>query len=466
MFSLALALALSEVLQPPLDRFLNASIDFQYLRDWPILLFVIGISIIIGLLSGAYPALVLSNIRPGRILRNSSNRQAGSGLLRTSLVVLQFAVSIGLGIAVLVVFAQISFARHVNLGFHKDDVLVIDVNDMTASGRDSFSKALGANPDIADVALTDAFAIPFAGNNNNIDVNVPGTSSTFTFWVVTASPNYAQVYGLQLLSGRLLSESRSADTVTDMHLSDNNFSSAPYNILINETASRMLGYSPASAVGKTVSAHGTSATIVGVVADIKMDGAHKFVRPTLYRYIPAFTGQISVRLRGQHLSRTLAFIDRTWHAFVPGAVIHRHFLNDDFETLFLADERQGTIFSLFVGFAIFIACLGLFGLAAFSTERRIAEIGIRKTFGARTRDIILLLLWQFSIPVLIANVIAWPVAYYYLHQWLEGYAYRVNLNPLYFIGAGFAALVIAGATVIVHAVHVARANPIHALRYE
>ena len=162
----------------------------------------------------------------------------------------------------------------------------------------------------------------------------------------------------------------------------------------------------------------------------------------------------------------LAAIDRIWHSFAPSLAVNRFFLDDIFQRQFQSDEQQGRIFGIFVGIAIFIAALGLFGLAAFSTERRTKEIGLRKTFGARTRDIVLMLLWQFSIPVLIANVIAWPVAYYYLHGWLESYAYRVSLNPLYFVGVGFAALLIAWATVFAHASRVARANPIHALRYE
>ena len=162
----------------------------------------------------------------------------------------------------------------------------------------------------------------------------------------------------------------------------------------------------------------------------------------------------------------LTAIDRIWHGFEPSLAINRHFLNDDFERQFLADEQQGRIFGIFVGIAIVIAAMGLFGLAAFSTERRTKEIGIRKVFGAKSRDLVFLLLWQFSIPVLIANLIAWPVAYYYLHHWLEGYAYRISLNPLYFVGAGLVALVIAWITVIAHTAHVARANPVHALRYE
>ena len=146
--------------------------------------------------------------------------------------------------------------------------------------------------------------------------------------------------------------------------------------------------------------------------------------------------------------------------------MQRHFLDDDFGRLYQADERQGEMFGLFVGIAIFIACLGLFGLAAFTAGRRTREIGIRKVFGARVRDVVFLLLWQFSTPVLIANAIAWPVAWYYLQGWLQGFAYRIPLNPLYFVAAGAAALAIAWATVFVHALRVARANPIRALRYE
>jgi putative ABC transport system permease protein len=173
-----------------------------------------------------------------------------------------------------------------------------------------------------------------------------------------------------------------------------------------------------------------------------------------------------VRIRDGRIPEGIVAIDRTWHAFAPSAALQRHFLDDDYDRQFQGDERQGTLFAVFVGIAIFIACLGLFGLAAFSTQRRTKEIGIRKVFGARVRDVVFLLLWQFSIPVLIANAIAWPVAWYYLHGWLQGFAYRITLSPLYFLGAGATALVIAWATVFVHARRVAGANPIHALRYE
>jgi putative ABC transport system permease protein len=190
------------------------------------------------------------------------------------------------------------------------------------------------------------------------------------------------------------------------------------------------------------------------------------VQPTVFGYYPDENMVVSVRIRGDRVSDTLAFINKTWRVMAPGFPIQRYFLSDIFEKQFKADETQGNMFAFFVGIAIFIACLGLFGLAAFTVERRTREIGLRKVFGARTRDIVRLLLWQFSIPVLIANVIAWPVAYYYLHHWLEGYAYRITLNPLYFLAAGVIALAIAWVTIIAHAVRIARANPIIALRYE
>jgi putative ABC transport system permease protein len=206
--------------------------------------------------------------------------------------------------------------------------------------------------------------------------------------------------------------------------------------------------------------------VVGVLADAKFDGAREPPRPSIYLYDPKYPAYAMIRIRPDAVPQTLSFIDREWHIFAPTKAIRRFFLDDNFGKLYQADERQGEMFGVFVLFAILIACLGLFGLATFTAGRRTREIGIRKVFGARTRDLIFLLLWQFSVPVLIANAIAWPVAWYYLHGWLQGFAYHVPLSPLYFVGAGAAAMLIAWATVFTHARRVASANPINALRYE
>jgi putative ABC transport system permease protein len=276
------------------------------------------------------------------------------------------------------------------------------------------------------------------------------------------------LYGIPLLAGRLLSDQRGSDGIAPDQLIGN--ASQGINVLINAAAARRMGYSARDAIGKVLTLNafgGNSITVVGVVADIKQNGPKNPVEGTIYMYWRSGPlGHLSVRIRDGHEREALSFIDRTWHAFAPNTAIQRHFLDDDYNRQFQADERQGTLFGLFVGIAIFIACLGLFGLAAFSTERRTREIGLRKTFGAGSGDIVWMLLRQFSVPVLIANAIAWPVAWYYLHGWLQGFAYRISLSPLYFLGAGAIALAIAWATVFVHALRVAGANPINALRYE
>jgi len=466
MIALALALALTEILLPLFDHVLGLPIEFHYVRDWQLLLYIVGAGLVAGLLSGAYPALVLSGFRPAATLRANQGGLAGSGRLRTVLVVLQFAVSIGLGIAAAVIFAQISFTRNVDLGFRKAAVVDVNTAGIPSSTADSLARALRTSPDIADVAISQA--VPFSDDHNNVAAHAPGATSSEAFALVPASPEYMNLYGIKLLTGRLLSDQRGADGVSPGELMSK--AGQGFNVLINATAAQRLGYSPQAAVGKVLTLYafgGANITVVGVVADVKHDGPKKSVDGTIYMYWRTGPlGHLSVRIREGHTQAALSFIDQTWHAFAPSIAIQRHFLDDDYARQFQADEREGTLFGLFVGIAIFIACLGLFGLAAFSTERRTREIGLRKTFGADTGDIVWMLLRQFSVPVVIANAIAWPVAWYYLHDWLQGFAYRITLSPLYFIGAGSAALLIAWATVFVHARRVAGANPIHALRYE
>jgi putative ABC transport system permease protein len=464
--ALIFALALTEILLPLFDRVLGLPIEIHYLRDWPLSLFIVAVALVAGLLSGAYPALVLSSFRPASTIRMNGKNSQGAGLTRTTLVVLQFAVSIGLGIAAAVIFAQISFARNVDLGFRKNAVVDINVNSVPPSTVDSLARRLRTSPDISDTSVSQA--VPFSNDHNNISAHAPGATSSEEFALVPATPDFMHLYGIKLLAGRLLSEAHVADGVSADQLQGK--STQPFNVLINAAAARRMGYSAQTAIGKTLTLDalgGSTVTVVGVVADVKQDGPKNPVDGTMYMYWRSFPlGHLSVRIRDGHEQEALAFIDRTWHAFAPGVAIQRHFLDDDYNKQFQADERQGTLFGVFVGIAIFIACLGLFGLAAFTASRRTKEIGIRKVFGARVRDVVFLLLWQFSIPVLIANAIAWPVAWYYLHGWLQGFAYRISLSPLYFLGSGSIALLIAWATVFFHARRVAGANPIHALRYE
>lgn len=465
LLSLLIALALVEVLLPGFDAFLDRPIVFNYLADWPLLLGMVAGATVAGLLSGVYPALVLSSFRPAHALKTNASTKTGSGLVRVALVVSQFAVSIGLGIAAIVVFSQISFVRNMNLGFDRDDIVIVrGMGKLTAAAAESFTRVLRGNPQIADVALSNGVPFDFFNANNTL-VRTPGLSQAFTTRVVNASPEFPSLYGIQLVAGRLLSRTRGEDVFSSYPFSGAS-TDAGRNVLINVEAARRFGYDAAEAVGKIIICAAGEARIAGVLADSKVDGVRESVSPVVYANWPDGNTLLSIRVRGGRIAETLAFIDRTWTSFAPHSAIDRYFLEDAFDSLFKSDEKQGVMFSLFVGIAIAISCFGLFGVATFTAARRTKEIGLRKAFGARTHDIVRLLLWQFSVPVLLANVIAWPVAYYYLHHWLQGYAYRIILSPLYFLSAGAIALAIAWATVFAHAIRAARGAPIHALRYE
>lgn len=460
LFALALALAMAEILLPAFDGFLQRPITLQYLPEWPILFLLTVIAITAGLVGGSYPAFILSGFQPALVLRANASGQVGSGRLRAILVVIQFAVSIGLGIAALVVFSQISFARNIDLGFRRDNVIIVNAGNLTPSARDNFTQLLRSHPGVLETALSNDVAFT---NNQSLDIaQVPGQSDNVLLNQLVLSPSFTRLYDISVVAGRMLSENRAQDQLAQGF----ELSNEGHNILINEAAATRLGFTPQQAVGKTILLNNSHVHIVGVLSNFKFRGAREPVRPTVYFNNKRSTSLVSIRVRPDDLSDTLAFIDKAWHSFSAHTSSQRYFLQDSFNRLYRVDERQGAMFCIFVGIAIVIACLGLFGLAAFTASQRTKEIGIRKVFGARISDVVLYLLWQFSIPVLGANAIAWPISWYYLHSWLEGFAYRIALSPLYFAGAAIVALFIAWATVLVHALRVASANPVHALRYE
>ena len=239
-----------------------------------------------------------------------------------------------------------------------------------------------------------------------------------------------------------------------------------YNVVINAIAALRLGYRPQQAIGKTFRSGKHVLTIVGVFSNPRLDGPQVSISPVVFYNDPQSMERISVRLKSGQLSQGLSEIDRAWRQFAPNTAVERRFLSDSFARMFRADAQRGRIFTVFVALAISIACLGLYGLAAFTVRRRAREVSIRKVFGARTRDVVLLLLWQFSAPVLLANLIAWPITWYYLSDWLDSFAARIWLSPAYFAAAGLVALLIAWITVGAHALHAARAKPASALHYE
>jgi putative ABC transport system permease protein len=459
--SLVLALSAVELLLPAYDRFLREPIAFHYLSQPGLLGTVTLSALAVGLASGIYPAFVISGYRPAAALKAGPGSR-GSGLLRGVLVVAQFAVSIALAIAVLVVLRQIDYARNLDLGFRRQGVLVIrGIYKLTPSARQSLARALRADSQIRGVAYSDA--VPFdVWDAWTPVINLQGHQQRFTARLIDASPQFPSLYGMRLLAGRLLSSSRGADVSA---------SSDERPALINEEAARRFGLGIEQAVGRTIAIPGlpVKMRIVGVLADAKLDGLTRPVGPEVYYSkdsVPLDMSLLSVRIGGARISDALAYIDRTWRSFAPHEAIDRYFLSEAFQGLFRRTKRQGEALGFFGCVAIFIACLGLFGLSVFTAERRTKEIGLRKVSGAKSVDILGLMLWRVSLPVLLANAVAWPVTWYFLRAWLAGYAYRIELTPIYFLAGAAGALAVAAATVFAHTLHMARTSPVCALRYE
>jgi putative ABC transport system permease protein len=316
---------------------------------------------------------------------------------------------------------------------------------------------------------------PFSGNENNTVWRMPqNPDEIMLIRQMTVEPEFFDTFGIKLVAGRLLSRDRGEDISNAKNFGD----PEPDNIsvIINESALRRLGYaSPEDAIGKVVredTGPGTDQTqlsarvIVGVVKDAHFDSLRQPILPTRYLYNPNSLNHFAIAIDGHDTAGAVKAVEDVWNRLVPALPVRLGFLDQNYNELYAQDAQRGQMFAIFAGFAVLIACLGLFGLAAFTAERRTKEIGVRKVFGANVGNIVGLLLWQFSKPVLIANLIAWPIAWYYLNDWLSAFAYRIVLSPLYFIAAGLGALVIAWLTVTMHSVRVARSKPVLALRYE
>jgi len=474
-----LALALVELLVKPFAAFLDADLTLNYLGRDGILLPAIGLTLLVGVISGLYPAFFLSRFQPAQVLK--ANRSAaetpGSGRLRAALVVLQFAVSIGLIICTAVVYGQTVYARHVDPGYRRDHILQVE-----ELGRaqlwplaEGIVQRAERTPGVVAAGLTEIGIN--TDNNNNTFIIPPGNNQQVTIGQYAAGEGYLGAMGLKLLAGRWFDANRPIDDATTPYPPDPAVEKAIHdrgmNVVINQYAARKLGFnSPADAVGKVVRGDLVGnhlglmeATIIGVVGDSRFRTVRTPIEPIMFHKVRTGPGWMMVRYNGDPRAVRSA-LEREWKEVTSDVPFNAKFSEDIMGEMYKKEDARAQIFAAFSLLAVIIGCLGLFGLAAFTAERRTKEIGIRKVLGARTRDIIRLLVWQFSRPVIIANVIAWPIAWWMMRDWLNGFDERIPLTPVPFLAAAAIALGIAIATVVGHAVKVARANPIHALRYE
>jgi putative ABC transport system permease protein len=471
-----IALALVELTAPRLGAFLDADLSFGYFGVDGFLLPVLLLAAAVGALGGLYPALYLSRFQPAAVLKaNAASAQGqGSPALRNALVVAQFAISIGLIVCTAVIYSQTRFVETIDPGFKREGLIQMEGAYRLAASYDAFKREALRVPGVAAVGLTNLGVA--ATNRSIVLARAPEQSAPVDVGFYRVDPDFFPTMGMRLLAGRLLDDRHSKDQVlrstTGVTEIAPELLSRGVNVVVNRRAAMQLGYSdPGAAIGRTVKVGMDGddlvpSTIVGVVEDTRIRTARDEIEPLIFGYDRTRTSQVLFRYSEAVPAEVMAGLRRVWLRFQPDFPFQADFAEDLIAELYARDRARAAMFLGFSIFAIVIACLGLFGLAAFTTERRTKEIGIRKVLGARIRDIVRLLTWQFSKPVVIANLVAWPLAWWAMRDWLNGFDVRIALTPGPFVLAGLLALAIAAGTVAGHALRVARLNPIHALRYE
>jgi len=428
------------------DMSLNSIIN-----PW-LILGVIAIALAVGFLAGIYPAFVLSSFQPVHSLKSRMVYSFSGTLLRKGLVIFQFALSIGIIFATLIAHKQMFYIQSRNLGYDKEQIIVIPLNKDLRKNYEAFRNELLTNPGIENTT-TSSF-VPTKGSGH-LSLRFEGRDDLLTQVVYFVDEEFVSTYGIKLLAGK------------DIHFPLSPEGTSEF--LISELTVQEAGYSsPLEAVGKgAVFVSRFRGHIVGVVSDINIYSLHQKPYSITYMITPIQNhNYLSVRILPKYISETMGFIGKTWKKIVPNYPLDYFFLDASFEKMHIADKKLGEIFSVFSILAILVACMGLFGLAAYTAEQKTKEIGIRKVLGASTFNIYLLLSRDFLKWVAVANIFAWPVAYYAMHRWLQNFAFRASIKwEIFLLSAGMA-LVISLLTVSYQSIRAALANPVDSLRYE
>lgn len=469
-----LALAVVEMALAPFQQALDIRLDPSFHSSTFLGGTVLCLSVLLGLLGGLYPAFVLSGFRPAQVLRANKSAGIGGGRLRAALVVAQFAVAIGLSVGTLVVLEQTRYASSQELGFDKENVVLLRGLEVPSlkDKAETLKQRLLADPGVVSVAAAPWAPSDPSERTSTYQLTDDGQGSLLTVRTEPVDYGYFEVLGARLLAGRSFDKAFGTDALKPPPAGTTGpVEGRTAAIVVSTTAVRQFGWgTPEAAIGRTLlypQDDGDAVMhVVGVVSDLQYKSARTSTVATIYHADPSEARVMMVRIRPGSTPGVLNRIDTLWKEMAPDVPLRRQFLDERIDRLYADDVRQAKLFAAFAGLAVVIACLGLFGLASFTTERRTKEIGIRKVLGASVPDLIRLLVWQFSRPVLLANLIAWPVAWLLLSRWLEGFAYRISLDPLLFLMAGGGALLIAWVTVAGHAARVAVAKPVKALRYE
>ncbi len=451
--ALVLAACLMEIALPAFNQLSGKEIERTALHT-PQFVGVLAILFVaVGVLAGAYPAFVLSSFQPVKVLKGDKSSGSRNSALRSTLVVGQFAASIMLVIGTLVIFNQLRFIQSKNLGFNREQVVVVqDPSGIPDGSSQRFKQEVLRLSGVKSAAVSSYLPTGGWRNNSILWVGKDSPSASVQQWVVDA--DYIPTLGMEVGKGRNFSANNLADSTT---------------AIVNESAARKF-FGNEDPLGKQVQTGMSDSTrriftVIGVVKDFHYESLRETIQP-LVMFFGKTVGATSIRFNASETSSVLASIESTWKRLSPNKPFEYEFMDDAFRETYRTEQRTGTILGVFTSLAIMIACLGLFGLAAFAAGQRTKEIGIRKVLGASVVSLIALLSKDFLKLVAIALVVATPLAWYGMNRWLQDFAYRIELSTWFFVLAGAAAVVIAFLTVAGQAWRAARANPVKALRSE
>jgi putative ABC transport system permease protein len=449
---LVLAVLLSLVFIPVVNLALDRQLSLLDLFDDPVNLFYIfAVTSGLGCLTGVYPAFYMTSFTMARVLKG--NKVTGRSLFRSGMVIVQFGLSVAMIVSTLIVMQQLGYMQHKDLGFNKDQMMLVDMNSEANEKFEVLRTELKRSPLVLGVT---ASGQRLGENFHQSGFKVKADTGVFTITPsnVNVDYEYLEVYGIKLNQGRGFSK----DVPTDKDMA----------FVINEAFAKELGIKEiiGTPAGHSWYHNDTLGSIIGVAKDFNFNSLHYKINTLQMSVHPQWGyDEMSVKIDGSRAEEAIAFVKNLWEQHVSYPFDYS-FLDEHFEELYRTDQQMSSVVAIMAGLAILISCMGLFGLAAITTARKTKEIGIRKVLGATEAQITILLSRNFSTLLIISFVVASPITYWLLIRWLEGFAYRISINPLLFVLGGAVALAIALLTISYHTVRSARSNPVDSLRYE
>ena len=455
LFALVMSFGLAWVALQWLNDFTGKHLAFHLITNWPLTLGLIGFALFVGLMAGIYPAFVISSFKPALVLKGQQGSVKGKGGIRKILVVAQFATSIVLIIATMVTTQQLGFLNNINLGFDKDKIVTLTYYNELGDNYDAFYNEATKSATIKNVTRSSRIPTGRLLDSSGASLVQDGQliPASITLKMVSTDYEFFDTYGISFASGRDFSRKVKTDD------------SLAY--VINEASVKALGWKSNEVIGKEFQYGGVTGKIIGVVSDFHFESLHQRIVPMIFLPVKqSFYNYLTVKIAGSNFQDGIEHLQKVWKSFLPIRPFEYQFTSDRYQRLYEAEQKENQLFTIFSALAIFIASLGLFGLATFNTLQRIKEIGIRKVLGASVPSILGILSKEIVMLVLIANLVAWPVAWLMMNKWLNTFAYHIDMSLLAYLVAAFAAIFIALITVSMQTVKAAMTNPSQTLRYE